>query len=120
MTHPSTAALARAFRGRTVTDHGPLGARLIDYDRTSIIVSDAPLRGPDRVLTSWTHVSMTRRDSVPSYDDLCALHAAVWPDGWAYQMFAPPSHHVNIHPYALHLWGRSDGRPVLPVLSGSI
>jgi len=38
----------------------------------------------------------------------------VWPAGYAYQVFAPPSQHVNIHPYALHLWGKVDGSPTLP------
>lgn len=51
---------------------------------------------------------------MPTYDDLCLLHRAVFKDGYAYQVFAPPSRHVNIHQYALHLWGRSDGKPVLP------
>lgn len=62
----------------------------------------------------WVHASISRRDVIPSYEELTMLHAAVWPDGWAYQVFAPPSAHVNIHPRALHLWGRPDGRALLP------
>lgn len=33
---------------------------------------------------------------------------------WDYQVFAPPSDHVNIHNYALHLFGRLNGKPALP------
>jgi hypothetical protein len=33
---------------------------------------------------------------------------------WAYQVFVPESEHVNIHPHALHLWGRADGTNALP------
>jgi hypothetical protein len=38
-------------------------------------------------------------------------------------VFAPPTDHVNIHEYALHLFGRLDGTPALPDFtagSGSI
>jgi hypothetical protein len=38
----------------------------------------------------------------------------VFGHGWSYQVFAPPSQHVNIHEHALHLWGRVDGTNVLP------
>jgi hypothetical protein len=62
----------------------------------------------------WVHASIARVDRMPSYDDLKLLHAAVFGDGWAYQVFAPPSDHVNIHSQALHLWGRLDGKPALP------
>ena len=47
-------------------------------------------------------------------DILADLHAAVFGAGYAYQVFAPPSEHVNIHEFALHLWGRLDGRSALP------
>ncbi|WP_146060290.1 hypothetical protein [Amycolatopsis sp. CA-128772] len=62
----------------------------------------------------WIHASMTRRGRVPDYDDLCRLHRAVFGDRWAYHVFAPPEAHVNEHEYALHLWGRTDGRNALP------
>jgi hypothetical protein len=38
----------------------------------------------------------------------------VFGDRWAYQVFAPPADHINLHNFALHLWGRLDGKPVLP------
>ncbi len=63
----------------------------------------------------WLHASISRPDRMPEYQDLVDLHYAVWgSDGWAYQVFAPQGDHVNIHPYALHLWGQLDGKPVLP------
>lgn len=62
----------------------------------------------------WVHASIAHRDRVPSYADLKLLHAAVFDGGWAYQVFAPPSDHVNIHENALHLFGRLDGKPSLP------
>jgi len=62
----------------------------------------------------WLHASISWADALPTYDDMAALHKAVWPEGYAYQVFAPPSQHVNLHPYALHLWGLADGSPQLP------
>jgi hypothetical protein len=62
----------------------------------------------------WVHASISWRERMPTYYELTDLHKAVWPNGYAYQVFAPPSDHVNIHPNALHLWGRLDGKPLLP------
>ena len=62
----------------------------------------------------WVHASISQRDRLPTYEDLARLHSSVWPDGYAYQVFAPPSEHINIHPFALHLWGKPDGSPLLP------
>lgn len=63
--------------------------------------------------SEWVHASMTGPARVPDYGELCRLFAAVMP-GWAYQVFAPPTNHINIHEHALHLWGRLDGENVLP------
>lgn len=84
-------------------------------ENAHIIISEAPFPdengGPD---VEWIHASMTRPTLPPSYDDLVMLHRAVFGDRFAYQVFAPPAEHVNIHERALHLWGRADGQPVTP------
>lgn len=68
--------------------------------------------------TDWVHASIAHAYRMPTYDELKHLHQAVFADGWAYQVFAPPSDHVNIHSYALHLFGRLDGKPALPDFTG--
>jgi hypothetical protein len=79
-------------------------------DRSArIIASCAPYDDAE-----WIHASMSRAGRVPDYDDLVLMHRAVFGDGWAYQVFAPPSAHINLHEHCLHLWGRLDGQPVLP------
>lgn len=94
---------------------GPDGWRMYnrDYTRSVIVtVSDRP--GWDG---EYVHASIATADgeTLPTYADLCQLHEAVFADhGYAYQIFAPADQHVNIHPTALHLWGRLDGKPVLP------
>lgn len=76
----------------------------------SVIVTAAPADdGHD-----WIHASVAWRDRMPTYEDLKWLHAAVFGDGWAYQVFAPSGDHVNIHEHALHLWGHADGTAALP------
>jgi hypothetical protein len=74
---------------------------------------------PDSLGIYWVHASITRKERMPSYEDLKLLHRAVFGDlSWSYQVFAPASQHVNIHEYALHLWGRADGSPALPDFAG--
>lgn len=89
---------------------GPDGWRFTELaGKGSVIVTNCPHDGED-----WVHASVAWIDHMPTYSDLKWLHAAVFGEGWAYQVFAPPTDHVNIHEYALHLWGRLDGKPGLP------
>jgi hypothetical protein len=88
----------------------PDGWAFQNFDgKGSIVLTCADHSGDD-----WVHASIAHLDRMPSYADLKLLHYAVFEGGWAYQVFAPPSEHVNIHEYALHLFGRLDGKPVLP------
>ena len=106
----------------TPTRFGPDGWRFLALDGSgSVILTVAPQE--DDGAAEWVHASVAWVDHTPTYADLKWLHAAVFGDGWAYQLFAPPSDHVNIHEYALHLFGRLDGKPALPDFtrgSGSI
>lgn len=47
------------------------------------------------ITREWIHASISRPARMPDYDDLKLLHHAVWTDGYAYQVFARPSDHVN-------------------------
>jgi len=92
---------------------GPDGWSIDRKDGTArIIVTLGPT--PDLRDGAWLHASISTKDRMPTYEELVMMHKAVWPNGWAIQVFAPPSDHVNIHPFALHLWGRLDGRIFFP------
>jgi len=78
---------------------------------SSVIVTRDHDTDPEHV---WVHASVAHRDRTPGYEELAALRVAAFGTGWAYQVFAPPSEHVNIHEHALHLFGRLDGARVLP------
>lgn len=84
------------------------------YKQGRVIVTAAPAPEDPDGAEDWWHASISWADEMPSYQDMVRLHQAVWPGGWAYQVMAPATDHVNIHNYALHLWGRPDGRAVLP------
>lgn len=103
----------RLGRGNWTTPipFGPDGWATQSFDgHSSVIMTCAPADDGNE----WVHASIAHDDRMPTYADLKLLHAAVFGDGWAYQVFAPPSDHVNIHEHALHLWGRLDGKPALP------
>ena len=89
---------------------GPDGWTFVNFDgKGTIVITCSPLGGDD-----WVHASIAHVGRMPTYADLKLLHRAVFGDGWAYQVFAPPADHVNLHEHALHLFGRLDGKPVLP------
>lgn len=89
---------------------GPDGWMLTNLvKRQTLIITAAPADDG----TEYIHASIAG-DVMPSYDDLVLLHRAAFGDTYAYQVFTPRARHVNIHQHALHLWGRADGKPVLP------
>lgn len=63
---------------------------------------------------NWIHASISGQHGMPTYEDLKLMHAAVFGDRWAYQVFSPPAQHINIHAHVLHLFGRVDGVCALP------
>src|SRR4051812_19591977 len=90
---------------------GPNGWHMRRLDQAGqIIATAAPM--DDGLI--WLHASLAYVNRLPEYSDLVLLHRAVFGDGYAYQVFAPAAKHVDLHPYALHLWGRADGKPALP------
>ena len=115
---PSTATLnplrIRKILGREIwsvpTQFGPDGWRFLSANGSVLAtVADIGPEGEEIV-----HASMAFLDRTPTYEELKLLHKAVFGGGWAYQVFAPPVDHVNINSHALHIWGRLDGKPMLP------
>lgn len=97
------------FEWRAPTLFGD-GWKIVAKDgRSSVIVNTGWFDG-----AQWVHASIAHADRLPSYQELCALHKAAFGDGWAFEVHAPVSAHVNIHRYARHLWGRLDGARAHP------
>ncbi len=57
----------------------------------------------------WEHVSVSRRDRCPTWDEMCQVKALFWDEEDCVIQFHPPrSQYVNVHPNCLHLWRRKD------------
>jgi hypothetical protein len=97
--------------------YGPDGWSMVSVDgQWGVIVTCAEQADG----SEWLHASIAGAGEMPSYEQLAQLHRAVFgAAGWSYQVFAPRAEHISIHDYALHLWGRLDGRGVLPNFRGS-
>jgi hypothetical protein len=78
--------------------------------RCSIIVSQHVFDDQD-----WLHASIYfGDDTTPTYQDMAMLHRAVFGRRrHSWQCFVPADQHVNLKE-VLHLYGRVDGRNVLP------
>ena len=77
---------------------------------------DVPLKHGQRVFViasdqlGWEHVSVSRRDRAPLWDEMCQVKALFWEEDDCVVQFHPPrSDYVNQHPNCLHLWRFVDG-----------
>jgi hypothetical protein len=53
----------------------------------------------------WEHVSVSRRDRCPTWDEMCQVKAMFWDaDDCVVQFHPARSEYVNNHPYCLHMW----------------
>ena len=65
----------------------------------------------------WRHVSASKPKRVPNYEEMCLVkNIFVGEEVEAYQVGAPKSRHVSLHPHCLHWWSPVNG-PVLPDFS---
>lgn len=53
----------------------------------------------------WEHVSVSRKDRCPTWDEMCQIKALFWDEEDCVIQYHPPkSDYVSNHPYCLHLW----------------
>ncbi len=66
----------------------------------------------------WMHVSVSRPDRLPSYNDMKRVkHLFIGDERNAYSVWAADPAHVNLHSRCLHLWCVLDGADPLPDFS---
>ena len=66
---------------------------------------------------NWIHVSCSRTDRLPSWEDLRAVKDLfIGKEREALQVLESDADYVNIHAYCLHLWHCLDG-PVCPAFA---
>lgn len=95
----------RLRQGRAATDEGfgNNGAFVVKLRRSQtvfVIASDGE---------GWEHVSVSREDRPPTWDEMCQIKAMFWDAEDCVVQFHPPeSDYVNNHPNCLHLWRAID------------
>ena len=58
----------------------------------------------------WIHVSVSRKKRLPTYEELARIKRDfIGDDKKAIMVLPEAEHHVNIHPYCLHLFHCEDG-----------
>ena len=63
----------------------------------------------------WEHVSVSRNDRTPTWDEMCHVKALFWePEDCVIQYHPPASEYVNNHPHCLHLWRPVEGNVPMP------
>lgn len=77
---------------------------------------EIPLKHGQRVFViagdglGWEHVSVSRKDRAPLWEEMCQIKAMFWDDEDCVVQFHPPrSQYVNVHNNCLHLWRPVDG-----------
>ena len=67
-----------------------------------------PARGLTIVFSNgegWEHVSVSRADRCPAWDEMEWVKRQFWHDGdTVMQLHVPVADHINVHPRCLHLW----------------
>lgn len=57
----------------------------------------------------WDHVSVSRQNRCPNWPEMEHVKRLFFKDDeTAMQLHVPPSDHISIHPYCLHLWRPHD------------
>jgi hypothetical protein len=64
---------------------------------------------PIRVIASgsggWDHVSVSRRNRCPNWDEMEQIKRLFFEDHeCAMQLHVPVAEHLSVHPYCLHMW----------------
>ena len=91
--------------GWTFIDDFGDGYRCKHRSGLQVIASGAEYEGRE-----WLHVSMSRIDRMPSYEDMKHVkETVIGNQRWAAQLFPPAEQHVNIHHFCLHLWCPATG-----------
>ena len=96
----------RCGSGDAIGNAGAFGVPLKRGQRVFVIASDG---------LGWEHVSVSRRDRCPTWDDMCQVKDLFWEDDDCVVQFHPPRReYVNNHPYCLHLWRQCGSNFPLP------
>lgn len=88
---------------------GPMASSAANGNNGVFLMPSRPGQPPLQIIASdgldWEHVSVSRPDRTPTWDEMCAVKAAFWTDDECVMQLHPPkADWVNNHPRCLHLW----------------
>lgn len=88
--------------------YGRIGAFEIPHNGTvlTVIASDgSDWQDCGFALPAWEHVSVSTPKRCPTWEEMDYIKRMWWRDDeTVIQFHVPRSHHVNAHPYCLHMW----------------
>jgi hypothetical protein len=91
---------------------GLLGTTNEAGNNGAFLVRSLKLKNPLHVIASdeegWEHVSVSRPDRCPSWEEMSFIKDLFWDDeDFVVQMHPPKVDYVNYHQYCLHLWRKA-------------
>lgn len=87
-------------------NNGAFIVRLKHGQRVQVVASDDG---------GWEHVSVSRQDRCPTWDEMCQVKALFWePEDCVVQFHPARSQYVNLHQYCLHMWRPTDDVLMMP------
>lgn len=76
------------------------------FHKLRVIISDQ---------LGWDHVSVSMKNRMPSWDDMCLVKYLCFDSDETVVQFHPKhSEYINFHPYTLHLWRKHGAEYELP------
>lgn len=90
-----------------------------DHTCGAFLIQSPVDSGQLRVLAAnaegWDHVSVSRADRCPSWEEMEHVKRRFFNDDEvAFQLHVAVKEHINCHPRTLHLWRSHNGNPPLP------
>lgn len=88
---------------------GPMRSDASHGNNGAFLVPTRPGQPPLQIIASdgmgWEHVSVSRPDRIPTWDEMCRVKAMFWGDDDCVMQLHPPKRDwVNNHNRCLHLW----------------
>ena len=100
------------FKSPNGADYGRFEIERTKFSYLRIISSGSVGPGND---SGWEHVSVSRKDRCPTWDDMCFVKDLFWGEDETVIQFHPKKiKYVNVHPFCLHLWKRAGAEHELP------
>jgi hypothetical protein len=81
-------------------NNGAFAVKLKHHQTVHVIASDE---------LGWEHVSVSRKDRLPTWDELRQVKNIFWDDEDCVVLYFPKlSEYANDHPFCMHLWRPTD------------